>query len=580
MNPTISPTINPVTPAPIQPSGAITPITQQQATPITGQSIPTVGTSEYNKAQSLTATPAKTPVQQQPQQPTQSQLLNKQLADIGNEYKTVSSDYQNALVKANETLDGIRTGSVPLSGYEQAQLDATRQAMQQVINEQRLENKNFEQGIRVANEARGLSRYSPEMAQGEIFAAVSEGNKKISDLNSKMVLTLSDMERGFRDNNFNKVKEAFQFIKEAKEEKTATLDNMYKTVVSKQQALEKDRQEQAMADVSSLLIDDSYTLPSKKQYISQLIASGALNQEQIKEVNTMLKESTKDIEAIAKSAAENGATPAQINAILKSESINDAYNNASGFLSKVDTGAIGEYKYYEAQERRAGRAPLSFLDFKNYKGGGGVDPEAEDKLRKEYLDRSEVKAYQRARGAYDRLNAIVPDRTDATYLTIAGDEAALKGLIRQEAILTDPSATRITEDGSVIESDSLSGIVEQRYNALTKDQKTLPIKVKQLVNNADKTFGVSRKGAEEVQKEIGALAKKRGIEVDLPGVFNPGAKLSANEDTAVQSLQKFREMNPDKQQEVANKMDIFEKTTGREVTASEFLQVFPEYKGI
>jgi len=523
---TNSPTINPVTPPPKTPANAVTAIPQAKASYNSGELLPMIGTPEYKKAQELAnasraSAPAPTPTPTPTQVKPQTDSLTQNLNDIQTQSNDVNKSYEEALNKMNTTLDGIRTGTVPLSPYEQAQLDSTKKAMEAVINQQKIDNKNYIGGVTVANEARGLSMYSPEMAQGEIFAATSEANAKVADLNNKMALNLATMETAFRDNDFKKVQESFQYITAAKEEKTKSLENLYKTVVAKQEAVKKQEQESIMNNVNSLLLDDSFSFADKKKAISQLIATGALNTDQIKEINTSLKDANKDIEDIVKIAAENGATPKQLQSILNSANLSEAYNNASGLLSKVETGTIGEYKYYEAQERKAGRVPLSFMDFKNYKPGGGVNTEAEDKLRKEYLDRDEVKAYQRSRGAYDRLNAILPGRTDTDYTSIVGDEAALKGLLRQEAILTDPSASRINADGTVVDSESLSGIVEQKYQKLANDKSTLPTKVKQLVLNADKYYQSSLKGAERVQKEISELAKKRGVEVDLPGVFNP-----------------------------------------------------------
>lgn len=577
---TTSPTINPVTPAPKTPANAVTAIPQAKASYNSGQLLPMIGTPEYKKAQELAnasrasaPTPTPTPTQVKPQTaiPSASQEFKSSMGQINKENEQAYQKFQDFTTQ-------MQNGSVPLNPYEQSQIDATRNSFNAIIESQKLENRNYEGGIKVANEARGLSMYSPEMAQGEILAAVSEGNKKVADLNTKMQQSLVTMEQGFRENKYSLVKDAYNTFISSQREKTSTIENTYKVAVEKEKAIAEAQQDSYYSGISSLLLDDSFSFAEKKAAISEAMSLGLLNREQVKDIQTQLKDSRKDIESMAKTVAENGGTPKQVQAVLNSNDLSEAFNNASGLLSKVETGTIGEYKYYEAQERKAGRVPLSFMDFKNYSPGGGANTEAEDKLRKEYLDRAEVKAYQRARGAYDRLNAIVPDRTDATYKIIANDDAALKNLIRQEAILTDPSATKITPDGSVIESESLSGIVEQKFKKLTEDQNTLPIKVKQLVNSADKTYEVARKGAEAVQGEIKSLAKKRGVEVDLPGVFNPGQRLSEQEDMAEQSLKNFTAANPDKVSDLANKMDIFERTLGRPVTASEFLQAFPEYK--
>lgn len=360
MTTTISPTIPVVSPAPKSPTGSVVPIVQGQASYAGGQMTPQVGTPEYKKAQELagqaTAKPASVVPTSKATKPvqTESSLLNKEADNILTQAQEVDRGYEEALNKQNKLLDDIRTGTVPLSPYEQAQLDSTKTIMQAVIEEQKLANKNYEGGVTVANEARGLSRYSPEMAQGEIFAAVSEGNKKILNLNAQMAQSLSQMESGFRDNNFKKVQESFQYITAAKEEKTKALENMYKTVLTKQEALQKANQDALLADVNSVLIDDAYSFADKKAYIGKVMASGQLTPEQIKEVQATIKDAQavqaktdEGFQAIMKTISENkNLTPQQrkagvqeINDIQrKGGDIKEAYFASSDYLGELGIG--------------------------------------------------------------------------------------------------------------------------------------------------------------------------------------------------------------------------------------------------
>lgn len=472
MNPSLNPTV-PTTPAaPQTPTGVIAPVTQAQSSYTSGQALPQVGSPEYEKAQqmaqasipkqSLPTSPNITPIQ-----PTQPNSLSSQADDITAQRAQIDESYQQALSKMNSTLEGIRTGTVPLSPYEQAQVEGTRSAFQSLIEEQKLANKNYEGGVTVANEARGLSRYSPQIAQGEILAAVTEGNKKIANLNAQMGQNLAQMETAFRDNDFNKVKDAFQYITAAKEEKTHALDTMYNTVVAKQQAMQKQQQENTLAGLNGLLEDDSYSFNDKKAYISKVIASGQLTPDQIKEVRSSLKDaqavqakSDEGFQSIMKTISENKAlTPAQrkagvkeINDIMaRGGNLNEAYYASSDYLGELGIGGNELLTINEAKDLGLpyGTTRNEAIKLNRVPGAGSVDPKTGLPVNPE-VAKGNAADYQTINSAYSRLNGTLSSTgftakqiTDLAKTDYRKAKKIVDGLSSQEAEALAREALRI-----------------------------------------------------------------------------------------------------------------------------------------
>ncbi len=578
MNPALNPTTPNMTSAPKNPTGSITPIPQAQASYTSGQMLPQVGTPEYDKAQQMAQ--QAIPKQQAPQVPAGWDQMTydsfkrsnptlepdaqdtAMMQNAGNSPEDISASQKYAAdtaandantAQANESFQkyvkDMQNGSIPLNPYEQAQLDATTNSFNSIIDAQKLANKNYEGGVTVANEAMGLSRYSPQMAQGEILSAVSEGNKKVADLNLKMQQSLLSMQQGFQENKYSSIKDAYTAFLSAQKEKTNTIENTYKVAAAKEKAAVAAQQDQYYGQISSLIGDDSFSLPEKKAAISQAMSLGLLTTDQVKDVQAQLKDANKGIEDIAKSASENGASPKQINAILSSRDLNEAYQNASGLLGKDKTGPIGEYEYYVNQERANGRSPLSFMDFKNYSTnatiGAGINPITGQPLTKAEIDtQNKVKDLdeqdlQTARGAYSTIEGILkkykatPDTVTPELINSMTDSDA-EAIGRASARVTTPDINRMGGDaGNSLDPTSAVEKLEQNKRALLGGQKYLPSKVVELISTTKASYD----------------ARKQRV-------GNPVAsQISQNEDIAQNVITDFATSHPDMKEGIAKLLE-------------------------
>lgn len=287
-----NPIIPPTTPPPVSPNQP------QVKASYSNEIVPSQGTPEYIQAQKLASqVPVPTPAVLTPTKDTTT-TVSEPYKVKENTIQSQMQQNQDAMTTAttnfNNTVTGIMNGSVPLTPFQQSFIDSTKSSFQNIIKAQEIANKNFIGGTTVAQEARGLSRYSPEIAVGNIFAATTEANQKIADLNTKMNLNLSQIQQGFQEGNYKMVKDSYTELQNSQKERQATLEKMYTIVQNQEKEAVKKVQDQTVADINSTLLSSSISEEEKKKRISNLISSGNLTSEQIKEVQATIRQVNQD----------------------------------------------------------------------------------------------------------------------------------------------------------------------------------------------------------------------------------------------------------------------------------------------
>ena len=434
------------------------------------------------------------------------QFLSDQAA---NQAKT---DQLNAVM--TQKLDAFTNGTVPLNAYEQSQIDATKASYQSIIAAQQLANKNYEGGVAVTNQTSGLDRYSPMMAAGNTLAAVSEGLKKVSDLNTQMNQAVAQMQQSFQQNNYNQVKDQYNILLQAQKDKTAEIEKTYTVAQQAEADLKTQQREQVVSYADSALFDPSLSLDEKKQILSDVAIQGNLTSAQLKDLQ---------------------------------DSLQQQIDNVPG--SKPLTGLQGEYQYYMDQERAAGRSPLSFFDFKNYQTNAtidaGINPITGQPLTKAdqaALDESHKQDQldlQTVNSAYTSIEGILfkygvtPDTFDATTADKMND-IDVETIAKAVARIQNPDISRMGGDaGNALDPTSLGEKTAQLWRALSGGKKYLPEKVVDAVGAAT------------------AAKNKRQSAVDNP----VATQMSNNEISAASVLTDFVTKNMDKKELVASMLE-------------------------
>ncbi len=381
-------------------------------------------------------------------------------------------------------------------------------------------NKNYEAGVGVAQETQGLSRYSPQMAQGNIFAAISEGNAKIAALDARSAESLAQMEQSFRENDYSKVKSSFDLLNQAKEEKTNTIKTMYNQVKIEKDKLEEQKKQTVLNYLGATIVDPTVDLEEKRQIVANAISQGGLGYDEI----TRIQKDLNDLEP----------------------------------SNKLEAGVVGEYQYYSDQERAAGRHPMSFFSFKNYKDPTSTESTGpSDKLRNEFLQREPVKQFNITSGAYNRMNSVAPTRNvdDIKNLT----EPEVTAIASQYTRMLKPDIARAADSGDALADTSLTeqanGYVRRWYEGKNLDPK----KVLEALNAGDKLYNGALKDVENVQGEFTDRAKSQGIQnFDLPHIVNTSSGspvMSLREDEADKKITDYVTNNPDQKEKIASLME-------------------------
>lgn len=114
-----------------------------------------------------------------------------------------NTTYNNTLDQGHQ--DYLKTVARIDSGLmtpaEQQIWDMTKATYDSVRDEQLTANKAFEGGTKVLSERRGLTQNAPDLALENIHSAVSEGNKKILEINNQSALALGQLQEAFKQND-------------------------------------------------------------------------------------------------------------------------------------------------------------------------------------------------------------------------------------------------------------------------------------------------------------------------------------------------------------------------------------------
>lgn len=103
-------------------------------------------------------------------------------------------------------LEQITNGTMPLSPWQQDQINNIKQEYSQLIAKQTVANANLEGGTRTLQGLLGMSQYSPGLAMGAIKQVVDDGITKIANLQSKMAADVGKMTLAFQQQNFDNLK--------------------------------------------------------------------------------------------------------------------------------------------------------------------------------------------------------------------------------------------------------------------------------------------------------------------------------------------------------------------------------------
>lgn len=530
-------------------------------------------TGEYTKP----VTPAASIPGEKPAEPQKYQgeigRLDRESEDLYNKYKA--------------DVEKLRTGTLPLSESQLAQLDTIKQQFDAMIEDQRVYNQNYTNLMERAGTTAGRSKYAPQIALGEVKKTVDDGLAKIRSINAQAIQTMFDVKQAMQQENWRNLDAAYAKLDKHLQDRKTEFKQMQKDIQAAAEKLAdaKRQSEQdkiayskevapGLADgLTYLKSDGSIYQPTEDEILASAKTSGIdanilrsnvqkqaskIREDQKKKADKELEDLNKDKRDLLDSAAKNSAPQSVINAINKATTYAEAIQAGGDYLANA-TGIIGEYNLYKRDEQTAGRIPMSFSAFQDadanrkilaatVANSQGLTPGQEralDSIATKHISDPLIKAGLEAERQYALADQVLAnpksasEQIKALYLFVKGldqNSAVREG----EVALAQQTQSLLGRLGTKVEGVFTGKVIS---DSVAKD---LAEQVKLL---ADATIQV----AEKQENKMRALAKGRGVGdafeaylKESEGLSDVGALLNKNR----QTLDDFYVANPDKQGQI------------------------------
>ncbi len=549
-----------VTPAPYTPPAPYKPPKQQQEVP---QSI--IDNAKQNPSttsptgKDVFGNPVNTPQEQT--QTSAPQTDQQKLADEQAQRQQADADYQAQAQQVHDTILNIQNGTTPLTAGQQAQIDGLKQQFKVMIDQQTLINTGASGLGNIRGYQKGAAEYDPTFQVKTIGAIVSAGQQKISDLNIKMASAVAAMTQSFHDNDIKAVTQAWDTLKDAQEKHAATLE---KTIKDTQDAI-KDAQK-AQKDAQ-----DAVIAAAKVQY----------------------DEVTKPIQELKAKVLVQGAPQSVADLVGQATSVDDALTAAGGWLQTAD-GDLGRYLDYKRQSDATGKTVASYSDwlaadeaskskqkvneayayaYASAKGKAAGEAAGGVVAPPKPLTEVQAKDFtyaQRGSNSNDIINSLQDKIVNMDALTYTLQKKAETNDISNQYVSNDirqlrqaerDFATAILrrESGAAISTGEFNTVEAQYFPRPGEDAQTIAQKAA-LRDTAINSFKANVPDFERRMEQT------------------PGAILNQAEDVATATLTSYKKSHPNQVAEIDQRIQGTEKSLGRPITATEFLQAFPEYK--
>jgi len=150
---------------------------------------------------------------------TRSGQLEGQIETELEGFDTLSSNFLN-------TLNQIRTGSVPLTSDEQNQVKALELSLSKTRKDQEELNQNRSKAEEIMQARLGTARYAPQIARGEIDAVIDKGTEKLRDLDIQASGAISELRQAFKDKKIKDITDQYNLLDDIRKTRVNTLTNL------------------------------------------------------------------------------------------------------------------------------------------------------------------------------------------------------------------------------------------------------------------------------------------------------------------------------------------------------------------
>lgn len=237
--------------------------------------------------------------------------------DFGSQISANQNSRDTITQSYTDQINKIFSGVFPLNSTQQALVDSLKNSLATAEQAQRIANQNYSGGVDIANIASGRNKYAPEIAAGQVQAAVTAGIQKIQDLDNTAAQNLAKLQQGFQTDDLTAVKDAYD----------ATISNL---------------------DAKTKIIQDLQTTAT----------AAAKDARDFYQTNV-----TTPINNLSTDAAKNGA-PSSVQAKIQgAKSVSDAISAAGDWLQTSSDPLTNAYLQYKRDNQAKGQPIEDFNTF-------------------------------------------------------------------------------------------------------------------------------------------------------------------------------------------------------------------------
>ncbi len=124
----------------------------------------------------------------------------------------------------------IQNGTFPMTAQQQSQVNALQQQFAQLKTTQTQANDTHLQAVQQLGIRSGRTQYQPGAQDADIQAAITQGQQKLSDLNSQANDAVAKLQQGFLTQDYNMINDQYANLTKYMDQKTSALNDMVTSV--------------------------------------------------------------------------------------------------------------------------------------------------------------------------------------------------------------------------------------------------------------------------------------------------------------------------------------------------------------
>lgn len=250
---------------------------------------------------------------------------DSQRTTMDNDNTAIAAD-QQAEDQVGSSLQSMSAGTYPLSPAEQAQVDSITQTYAAALAAAKTYQQNITGGATAAAADSGLEMYSPEIALGQIKAAINAGSQKVQGVTDKIVAAQSKLSTALQDSDYKTATTLYKQISSDIKLRTDEIGKIQTSVANQTKAMQTNAINTAKLQINSIISSDKLTIQQKQDAVTNALKQGTLDEK-------THNDAVKALAAEKKAAQSPSATKPQPTDVQSTEQWLNNTRGTDGYVS-------------------------------------------------------------------------------------------------------------------------------------------------------------------------------------------------------------------------------------------------------